>query len=239
MRRCLLAALRIRTRAARPRPERRGVLQGQVHQPADRLLGRRRLRPLRAASRPPHRQAHPRQSDHRAAEHGGRGQPARGELHLHGGAEGRHRVRHLRPHHRHQSAAGKRRDLRRHQVHLARQRHRRRSHLRHLAHHAGEDLEGFPGEAGRRSAARGRARSRTSSRACTRTCSARRSSSSPAIPAPTRSRSPWSAARSTACAGCRGARSRRGTPPGCATRRSTCSCRRRSRRCPSSATCRW
>ena len=33
------------TRGARP--ERRGVLQGQIHQPGDRLLGRRRLRPLR------------------------------------------------------------------------------------------------------------------------------------------------------------------------------------------------
>ena len=58
------------------RPERRGVLQGQDHQPGDRLLGRRRLRPLRPASRPPHGQAHPRQSDHRAAEHAGRRQPA-------------------------------------------------------------------------------------------------------------------------------------------------------------------
>jgi tripartite-type tricarboxylate transporter receptor subunit TctC len=52
-------------------------------------------------------------------------------------------VRHLRPHHRHQSAAGKRRDLRRHQVLLARQRHRRREPLRLLAHLAGEDLEGL------------------------------------------------------------------------------------------------
>ena len=73
-----------------------------------------------------HGQAHPRQSDHRAAEHAGRGLAEGGELHLHGGAEGRHLLRHLRPHHRHQSAAGKRRDLRRHQVLLARQRHRRR-----------------------------------------------------------------------------------------------------------------
>ena len=66
----------------------------------------------------------------------------------------------------------------------------------------------------RRSAARDRARSPTFSRGSTRTCSAHRSSSSPAIPAPTRSRWRWSAARSTACAGCRGARSRRATRNG-------------------------
>ena len=209
-------------RSARERPERRGILQGQDHQSGDRLFGRRRLRPLRPASRPPHGQAHSRQPGDRAAEHGGRGQPARGELHLHRGAEGRHGVRHLRPHHRHQSAAGKRRDLRRHQVLLDRQRHRRREPVRHLAHPAGEDLEGLPGEADRRSAARGRARSRTFSRASTRTCSARRSSLSPAIPAPTRSRWRWSAARSTGCAACRGARSRRATRNGSRTRRSTC-----------------
>ena len=102
--------------------------------------------------------------------------------------------------------------LRRHQVHLARQRDQRRQHLRHLAHLAGEDLEGLPGEAGRRSAGRARAPIPTSSRSSTRTCSAPRSSSSPAIPAPTRSRSRWSAARSTACADCPGARSRPATP---------------------------
>ena len=63
---------------ARARPERRGVLQGQDHQRDDRLLGRRRLRPLRPASGPAHRQAHPRQSGRGAAEHGrarGRGRP--------------------------------------------------------------------------------------------------------------------------------------------------------------------
>ena len=47
--------------------------KGKTISIVDRLLGRRRLRPLRPASGPLHRQAHPRQSDHRAAEHGRRG----------------------------------------------------------------------------------------------------------------------------------------------------------------------
>ena len=52
------------------------------------------------------------------------------------------------PHHRHQSAAATAARLRRHQVRLARQRHRRRLDLRHLAHLAGQDLERLPDEAG-------------------------------------------------------------------------------------------
>ena len=74
----------------------------------------------------------------------GAGSPARRELHLFGGAEGRHRVRHLRAHHRAQSAAGERRDLRRHQVHLARQRHQRHLALRDLAHLEGQHLGELP-----------------------------------------------------------------------------------------------
>ena len=74
----------------------------------------------------------------------GAGQPARRELHLLGGAQGRHRVRHLRAHHRHQPAARERRHLRRHQVHLARQRDQRHLALRDLAHLEGQHLGELP-----------------------------------------------------------------------------------------------
>ena len=148
MRRLLPAALAPGpVRPASASPERRGVLQGQDHQPDDRLLGRRRLRPLRPASGALHRQAHPRQPDRRAAEHAGRGLAQGGELHLQAAPKDGTYLRHLRPHHRHQSAAGKRRDLRRHQILLARQRHRRRLDLRDLAHHQGEELGRLPEEA--------------------------------------------------------------------------------------------
>ena len=60
---------------------------------------------MRALLAAPHGQAHSRQSDRRAEEHGGRRQPAAGQLALQRRAEGRHRVRHHRPRHRLRSAA--------------------------------------------------------------------------------------------------------------------------------------
>ena len=119
----------------------------------------------------------------RAAKHAGRRQPARRAASVLGGAEGRHRVRHLQPH-GHRAAARPEPQLRRHQVHLARQHHQRGQRLRHLAHLTGEDLEGLPGEAGHAWRRPARAPSPTSSRSSTRTCSTPRSSWSPAIPAP-------------------------------------------------------
>ena len=68
--------------ASRPRAERRRLLQGQDRRSLHRLQRRRRLRSLRAHARAPHGQAHPRQSDRRAEEHGRRGQPAARQLAL-------------------------------------------------------------------------------------------------------------------------------------------------------------
>ena len=86
-----------------------------------------------ARHRPPPRQAHPGQSDHRPEEHGRRRQPAARQLALQCRPEGRHRVRHHRPRHRLRSAARLQgRAIRRRQVHLDRQRQRRGQRLRRL-----------------------------------------------------------------------------------------------------------
>ena len=96
-----------------------------------RLGGGRRLRRLCARARPPHGQIHPRQSDHRAAEHAGRGRQQGGRLHLFGRAEGRHRHRRDLSR-RHPRAAARRHadPARSGEVHLRRQRQQRRLHLR-------------------------------------------------------------------------------------------------------------
>ena len=78
----LAAALLVVAAVERPRPERGRLLQGQDRRSLHRLQRRRRLRPLCAHARAPHGQAHPRQSDRRAEEHGGRRQPAARQLAL-------------------------------------------------------------------------------------------------------------------------------------------------------------
>ena len=69
-----------RIAAARAEPGR--LLQGQDRRALHRLQRRRRLRSLCAHARPPHGQAHPRQSDRGAEEHGRRRQPAARQLAL-------------------------------------------------------------------------------------------------------------------------------------------------------------
>ena len=68
-----------------------------LQRPADhrdrRLLGRRRLRHLCAAARPPHGQTHPRQSHHGGEQHAGRRQQRRRRPRLQRRAQGRHRHR--------------------------------------------------------------------------------------------------------------------------------------------------
>ena len=111
---------------------------GKTIKLVDRLHARRRLRPLRPAGRAPPRQAHSGQAEHRRAEHAGRRQHARGAASLFDRAQGRHRARDLRPPDGHHAAAQSGGAIRRHQVHLARQRDQRSLHLRHLEHLAGE-----------------------------------------------------------------------------------------------------
>ncbi len=148
-------------RCLRSRPGRRGLLQGQEHRGGDRLQSRRRLRPLCAHARASHGQIHPGQSGARAAEHAGRRRAcASRSIILPGGAEGRPDLRHLHAHGRHRAAVRSEPELRQLETHLARRHHRLGQRLRHLAHVAGEDLEGLPRKAGhaRRHRAERRAR---------------------------------------------------------------------------------
>ena len=69
-------------------------LQGQAGQPLYRLLGRRHLRSLWPRGRAAHRQAHSRQSNGGAQEHGGRRLDPPDQFHVHAGAQGRYRHRH-------------------------------------------------------------------------------------------------------------------------------------------------
>ena len=130
---------------APPQPARaqagRRVLSRQDRHADRRLQRRRRLRHLCAHPRPPHRQAHPGQSDHRGAEHAGR-RLARAANYLYnvapkdGSAIGMFsRGMAMEP------LIGASADaIRRDQIPLARQRHQRGQRVRHLAHRAGEDL---------------------------------------------------------------------------------------------------
>ena len=87
---------RARRRGCGLRANAGAVLQGQDRRYHHRLPAGRQQRHLRAAARPPHRQAHSRQSQHRAEEHAGRRQlPGLGPR-LQYRAKGRHDHRHRR-----------------------------------------------------------------------------------------------------------------------------------------------
>ena len=99
-----------------------GVLQGQARHAAGELRPGRRLRRLCARAGAPHWPAYPRQSQHRGAEHAGRGLAARRQLPLQRRAQGRHGVRHLRAQHGDARPAQERaeRPVRSDEIHLAR-----------------------------------------------------------------------------------------------------------------------
>ena len=127
---------------ARAGAERRGILPQDPGPAPDRLSGRQRLRHLWPRGRAPSRQAHPRQSDRHPGEPAGRRQPDGGEFPLQRRAEGRRDHRPLQPQRSARAADGKHRgEIRRPQIHLARQRRQRGQRLRRLAHRRGEDLE--------------------------------------------------------------------------------------------------
>jgi len=93
---------------------------------------------------------HIRAGECRAAEHDGRRESPRRTIYLFGRAQGRHRDRHFRPHHRdHAAVDACFSAIRRHQVHLARQRNQRSLNLHYLAYLAGQDLERFPAKGNR------------------------------------------------------------------------------------------
>ena len=78
-----IAGPRARAIAAGRRRSGGGFLSRQDHDHADRDLAGRRLRPARAAGRPPHGPPHPGRADHRAAQHAGRGRLAGRQLARH------------------------------------------------------------------------------------------------------------------------------------------------------------
>ena len=181
------------------------VLQGQERRPLYRLQRRRRLRRLCAHRGPPHRQAHPRQPDDRAEEHGGRRQPAPRQLALQRRAEGRVGLRHHRARHglqSHPRYSG--RPVRRPEIHLDRQRQRRGQRLRHVAYLRGDqvrraDGQGDRGRRHRRQRRHGAVPARPERRARHQDEDRQRLSRAATTPC-----SPWSAARCMAAAAGRG-----------------------------------
>ena len=134
-----------------PRGTRRGagrriLLQGQDRAHRGRLLGRRRLRPLRTRAGAAYRPPHPGQSECHRAEHAGRREPQFGEVHVRRRADRRHPDQRIQPRPDHAVADGAAES--RHQLPrlwLGRQHQRGFPRLPHLERHRHQDLAGLAG----------------------------------------------------------------------------------------------
>ena len=183
----------------RERTAGRAILRAQDHHHRDRLYRRRQLRSLWPHGGASSRQAHPRPADRDRAEHAGRRQPQGRQLHLRGRAEGWHRAR---------SGGGIGRaragacqscsPIRCREIHLCRPRRHQQQHLHAVAHAPRCSRSKMRDGWKARPPEPGRDRSRTPCRGFSMRSPEPGSSSSAAIPPPTRRCSRWSAARSTA-----------------------------------------
>ena len=169
----------------------------------------------------------------------GRRQPDGGELTLQRRAEGRLDHRPLQPQHSARTVDGKfRGEVRRPQIHMARQRRQRSQRLRRLAHRRGQDLGRFPDQGIRRRRGRiGRGHRRLPDGA--EEPVRRQDQDHHRLSRRRRDVDlPWSAARSTAAAAGHGAASRAASRSGSAASRSTSCCSSACRRAPSFPTSR-